>query len=79
MPCPEHVRLRQLYEAARKHLGNVIWVSPQDELSGAAARLAAEIRMKADHERDEANARLMTHERDCTICNHRRQPALSSN
>jgi hypothetical protein len=34
--------------------------------------------MKADQERDEANARLMMHERDCTICNHTRQVAYAS-
>lgn len=55
-----------------------MWVSPHKELSATPARLAAEVRMKADQERDEADARLMTHERDCTICNHKRQAAHSS-
>ena len=67
MSCPEYNRLRQHYEAAIRHWGRVI-LSPDDNLVGALARQAAEIRQKAFDERDAAKNRMLFHQESCTVC-----------
>lgn len=67
------MRLRKHYEAAQKFCGNVIPFSPVDSKSSKPADLAAQIRRKARQERDEANARLLQHEKECDFCNQQSQ------
>jgi hypothetical protein len=77
MSCPEYNRLRQHYEAAIRHWGRVI-LSPDDNLVGALARQAAEIRQKAYVERDAAKKRLSDHGFACPVCNPKRRAARRS-
>jgi hypothetical protein len=68
MPCPEYARLRQLYEAALRHWGQILLSSEGTELVGAPGRLAAELKQKALYERDAANGRMRLHKQDCPVC-----------
>ncbi len=67
MSCPENDRLRQHYETALRHWGNVV-LSPDAHLVGARARQAAEIKQKAFDERNAAKERLDAHIRVCATC-----------
>jgi len=67
LPCPEYVRLRQRYESALRHWGEVLL--PQDsELVGAWARQRAQLTQDVLEERDAANERMRVHERSCPAC-----------
>jgi hypothetical protein len=59
--CPEYVRLLQHYAAALRR-----W--EQAELVSKKTRLAAEIKDKAQNERDAAKMRLNLHKRSCPVC-----------
>jgi hypothetical protein len=67
MACHENDRLRQHYEAALRHWGNVV-LSPTIRPGGTLARQAAEIKLKAFDERNAAKERLDTHIRGCPVC-----------
>jgi hypothetical protein len=67
MSCPEYVRLRQHYETALRHWGQVL-LSPGAAI-GAPARLAIEIKEKALVERNAANDRMCLHKKTCSVCN----------
>jgi hypothetical protein len=60
MACHENDRLRQHYEAALRHWGNVV-LSPTIRPGGILARQAAEIKLKAFDERNAAKEGLDTH------------------
>jgi hypothetical protein len=66
--CPENNRLRQRYEAAIRHWGNVILFSDVDSL-GTLIPQAAEVKHKAYIERDAAKKRLSDHMLTCGACN----------
>jgi hypothetical protein len=68
MPCPEHLRLRQLYEAALRYWGRVI-LSSDANLVGALARQAAQIKQTAFADRNAAKKRLDDHSLTCPTCN----------
>jgi hypothetical protein len=70
MTCPEYLRLRQLYEAALRHLGQVLLCAAVN-LVGAPARQAAEIKRKAFEERNAAKAVLTAHALKCQSCDPR--------
>jgi hypothetical protein len=67
LPCPEHVRLRQRYESALRHWGNVL-LSQDSALVGASAQQRAQLKQNALDERDAANRRVRVHERTCPAC-----------
>jgi hypothetical protein len=67
MPCPEYVRLRQDYEAALRHWGEVL-LSQDTELVGWQARQRAQLKQNALDERDAANERICAHKRSCPAC-----------
>jgi hypothetical protein len=69
MYCPEHIRLRQLYEVAIRNWGILI-LSPD---SNSLIPLTAEIKEKAYRDRDEAKRRLSDHIVTCLICNSKRR------
>jgi len=68
MHCPEHNRLRQLYEAAIRHWGHII-LTPDSDSLGDLVRQTAEIKEKAYVERDAAKKRLTDHMLSCPACN----------
>jgi hypothetical protein len=68
MRCPEHLRLRQHYDAALRHWGRVI-LSSEANLVGILGRQAAEIKRTAFDERNAAKERLDDHSLACPICN----------
>lgn len=68
MHCPEYNRLRQSYEAAIRHWGQVILFCEAEAL-GALARQTSEDKQKAYSERDAAKKRLSDHMFTCAACN----------
>jgi hypothetical protein len=74
MLCLQYLRLRQIYDAAFRLWAQIELSSHRPEVIGATARLAAEIRQKALHERNEANERVRLHEQNCPTCNPRHKP-----
>jgi hypothetical protein len=68
MACREYIRLRHHYEAALRHWAHVL-LSPVTGSTGAAARLAAQIKQKAFEERNAAYDRMCLHEQNCPVCN----------
>jgi hypothetical protein len=77
MACHEYIRLRQHYEAALRHWGHVL-LSPVTGPTGAAARLAAEIKQKAFVERNAAYDRMCIHKKTCSVCNPKLKATHSS-
>jgi hypothetical protein len=67
MSCHENKRLRQHYEAALRHWGNLV-LSPTIRRVGTLARQAAEVKLKAFDERNAAKERLDAHIRVCPVC-----------
>jgi hypothetical protein len=65
--CPEYVGLRQRYEAALRHWGQVL-LSQDTELVGWQARQRAQLMQNALDERDAANQRICLHKRSCPAC-----------
>ncbi len=70
MTCPEYERLLQLYEAALRHWGRVLW-SSQADVSDIPERLASEMKQKAYNERNEAHERIRAHRLSCSVCKSR--------
>jgi hypothetical protein len=71
--CSEYARLRQLYEAALRHWGQILLSSEGTELVGAPKRLAIELKQKALYERDAADGRMRLHKQSCPVCNLKKQ------
>jgi hypothetical protein len=67
MTCPEYKRLLQLYEAALRHWGRVVWSSKADA-PGIPERLALEMKQRAFVERNEAHERMRAHKQSCPGC-----------
>ena len=67
MSCHENKRLRQHYEAALRHWGNVV-LSPTMPPGGTLTRQAGEVMLKAFDERNAAKERLDAHIRVCPVC-----------
>jgi hypothetical protein len=67
MPCPEYVRLRQHYESALRHWGEVL-LSQDSELVGPGGRQRAQLKQNVLEERDAANERMRVHKRSCPAC-----------
>jgi hypothetical protein len=67
MTCPEYERLRQLYEAALRHWGHLLWSSKAD-VPSVPARLLSEMKQRAFFERNEAHERMLAHQRSCNTC-----------
>ncbi len=70
MTCPEYERLLQLYEAALRHWGRVLWSSKAD-VADIPERLASEMKQKAYNERNEAHERMRAHRQSCSVCKSR--------
>jgi hypothetical protein len=68
MTCPEYQRLLQLYEAALRHWGRVMW-SARADVPGIPERLASEMKQRAYVERNEAHKRMLAHKQSCSVCN----------
>jgi hypothetical protein len=66
MACPEYIRLRQHYDAALRHWGQIFLLP--EAAPGEPARLAAAVKLKALEERDAANDRMCFHKKTCTVC-----------
>jgi hypothetical protein len=67
LPCPEHLRLRQHYESALRHWGEVLR-SQDCELVGASAVKRSQLMQDALDERDAARERVYVHNRTCPAC-----------
>jgi hypothetical protein len=73
--CSEYLRLHRQYEAALRRWEQVEWASNKNRLlDTSAARLAAEVKRKAQNERDAAKMLINLHKRRCSICSHMRTP-----
>ena len=70
MTCPEYQRLLQLYEAALRHWGRVMW-SANAGVPGIPEHLASEMKQSAYFERNEAHKRMLAHKQSCSACNPR--------
>jgi len=64
--CSEYVRLLQHYVAALRRWEQAELASKKTDTS--ATRLAAEIKHKAQTERDAAKMRLNLHKQSCPVC-----------
>jgi hypothetical protein len=67
MTCLEYVRLRQIYEAALRHWGQLMW-SAKVAVPGVPERLDAETKQRAFFARNEAGERLSARQRSCPVC-----------
>ena len=67
MPCPEYMRLRQLYEAALRGWGDVLLAQHAGLLAGDV-QSALKYRKNVADERDAANKRMKDHKRICLLC-----------
>jgi hypothetical protein len=73
--CSEYLRLHRHYEAALRRWEQVEWASNKNRpLDTSATRLAAEVKRKAQNERDAAKMLINLHKRRCSICSHMRTP-----
>ena len=70
MTCPEYQRLLQLYEAALRHWGRVMW-SARADVPGIPVHLASEMKQRAYVERNEAYERMLAHKQSCSVCSPR--------
>jgi hypothetical protein len=68
LPCPDYLRLRQLYEGALRHWAQLQHSLLPTELVGDTARYAAQLKDNASKERDAAKQRLFEHWWSCSIC-----------
>jgi hypothetical protein len=66
MPCPEKLRLQQLYEIAIRRWAQVQATS---QLFGPPTRMTETMRKEALAERNAAKNRLVTHQQNCKKCN----------
>jgi hypothetical protein len=73
MHCPEYNRLREHYETALRRWAQIELSSNKSGLFDSSRRLALEIEKKALEERNAAYARMVLHELNCPICNHKRK------
>jgi len=69
--CSEYLRLSHHYEAALRRWEQVEWASNKN---GFLDTSAAEVKRKAQNERDAAKMLINLHRRRCSICSHMRTP-----
>jgi hypothetical protein len=68
LPCPDYLRLRQLYESALRYWAQLQQSLIAPELVGETARYAAQLIKNASKERDAAKQRLFEQWWTCSIC-----------
>ena len=68
LPCPDYLRLRQLYEGALRHCAQLQQSLIATEPVGDTTRYAAQLKNNASKERDAAKQRLFEHWWSCSIC-----------
>ncbi len=69
VPCPEYVRLLQHYVAALRRLEQIEAASNRKGFVDTSAKfLAAEVKRKAQNERDGAKMMLNRHKHSCPVC-----------
>jgi hypothetical protein len=69
MPCPEHDRLRQQYEAALRHWGQVMLFLKSD--LPEAQHQASQFKLNALNERNATSERMCFHKRTCLFCENK--------
>jgi hypothetical protein len=68
LPCPDYLRLRQLYESALRYWAQLQQSLITTELVGETAGYAAQLKNDASTGRDAAKQRLFEHWWTCSIC-----------
>lgn len=81
IPCSEYVRLRQLYEAALRHLGHIMLATKGNQSIGPATQDS--LKKQAEQDRNIARQRIQFHQQNCAVCRSAlrqlRHPARSKN
>jgi hypothetical protein len=68
LPCPDYLRLRQLYEGALRYWAQLQQSLTATGLAGESARYADQLKKGALNQRDAAKQRLFEHWWSCSIC-----------